>query len=130
MGLNSADLLKALCYPRVKVGNEYVTKGQTVPQVWDVNKNTKKQIHEGLSSTLIYKDTFTYRNNTFTYRNNFSDLKTHNATLAFIKVFYPDNLGDTESTVFFICEVCGNKLFYKFVKSGQQCRHGSVQGSL
>ncbi|NXE42257.1 MYH4 protein, partial [Ptilorrhoa leucosticta] len=30
MGLNSADLLKALCYPRVKVGNEYVTKGQNV----------------------------------------------------------------------------------------------------
>ena len=34
MGLNSADLLKALCYPRVKVGNEYVTKGQTVQQVF------------------------------------------------------------------------------------------------
>ena len=33
MCLNSADLLKGLCYPRVKVGNEYVTKGQTVPQV-------------------------------------------------------------------------------------------------
>ncbi|CAJ0959747.1 unnamed protein product, partial [Ranitomeya imitator] len=33
MGLNSADLLKALCYPRVKVGNEFVTKGQTVQQV-------------------------------------------------------------------------------------------------
>lgn len=33
MGLNSADLLKALCFPRVKVGNEYVTKGQTVDQV-------------------------------------------------------------------------------------------------
>ncbi|CAL8281255.1 unnamed protein product [Gadus morhua 'NCC'] len=32
LGLNSADMLKALCYPRVKVGNEYVTKGQTVPQ--------------------------------------------------------------------------------------------------
>ncbi|XP_032932479.1 myosin-3-like isoform X4 [Catharus ustulatus] len=32
MGLNSADLLKALCYPRVKVGNEYVLKGQTVDQ--------------------------------------------------------------------------------------------------
>ncbi|KAG5835936.1 hypothetical protein ANANG_G00249290 [Anguilla anguilla] len=32
MGLNSADLLKCLCYPRVKVGNEFVTKGQTVPQ--------------------------------------------------------------------------------------------------
>ncbi|KAI4882569.1 hypothetical protein NFI96_029673 [Prochilodus magdalenae] len=37
MGLNSADMLKALCYPRVKVGNEFVTKGQTVPQV--VNNN-------------------------------------------------------------------------------------------
>ena len=33
LSLNSADMLKALCYPRVKVGNEYVTKGQTVPQV-------------------------------------------------------------------------------------------------
>lgn len=33
MGLNSADLLKALCYPRVKVGNEYVMKGQTADQV-------------------------------------------------------------------------------------------------
>lgn len=33
MGLNSADLLKVLCHPRVKVGNEYVTKGQTVQQV-------------------------------------------------------------------------------------------------
>ncbi|XP_032816927.1 myosin heavy chain, skeletal muscle, adult-like [Petromyzon marinus] len=35
MGINSADLLKALCLPRVKVGNEYVTKGQTVPQVYN-----------------------------------------------------------------------------------------------
>lgn len=35
MGLNSSDLLKALCFPRVKVGNEYVTKGQTVDQVRD-----------------------------------------------------------------------------------------------
>ncbi|KAG7272853.1 hypothetical protein CRUP_029293 [Coryphaenoides rupestris] len=26
LGLNSADMLKALCYPRVKVGNEYVTR--------------------------------------------------------------------------------------------------------
>lgn len=37
MGLNSADMLKALCYPRVKVGNEYVTKGQTVQQVRNSN---------------------------------------------------------------------------------------------
>ncbi|KAF3856287.1 hypothetical protein F7725_017010, partial [Dissostichus mawsoni] len=42
MGLNSADLLKALCYPRVKVGNEFVTKGQTVPQVWNINKTMQK----------------------------------------------------------------------------------------
>ncbi|XP_043924082.1 myosin heavy chain, skeletal muscle, adult-like [Protopterus annectens] len=33
MGINSADMLKALCSPRVKVGHEYVTKGQTVEQV-------------------------------------------------------------------------------------------------
>uniref|UniRef100_A0A8C5PGQ6 Myosin-7 n=1 Tax=Leptobrachium leishanense TaxID=445787 RepID=A0A8C5PGQ6_9ANUR len=33
MNLNSADLLKGLCHPRVKVGNEYVTKGQNVQQV-------------------------------------------------------------------------------------------------
>ncbi|XP_010571637.1 PREDICTED: myosin heavy chain, skeletal muscle, adult-like, partial [Haliaeetus leucocephalus] len=32
MGLNSADMLKAMCSPRVKVGNEFVTKGQTVEQ--------------------------------------------------------------------------------------------------
>ena len=33
MGLNSADLIKGLCHPRVKVGNEWVTKGQNVAQV-------------------------------------------------------------------------------------------------
>ncbi|EPY86763.1 myosin-13 [Camelus ferus] len=32
MGLNSAEMLKGLCCPRVKVGNEYVTKGQNVQQ--------------------------------------------------------------------------------------------------
>ena len=33
MGLNSADVIKGLCHPRVKVGNEWVTKGQSVQQV-------------------------------------------------------------------------------------------------
>uniref|UniRef100_A0AAY5L8V3 Myosin heavy chain 7 n=1 Tax=Esox lucius TaxID=8010 RepID=A0AAY5L8V3_ESOLU len=33
MCLNSADLVKGLCHPRVKVGNEWVTKGQSVQQV-------------------------------------------------------------------------------------------------
>ncbi|KAK2489774.1 hypothetical protein MC885_019348 [Smutsia gigantea] len=32
MGLNSAEMLKGLCCPRVKVGNEYDTKGQNVQQ--------------------------------------------------------------------------------------------------
>merc|ERR1711881_329917 len=32
-GLNSADMLKYLCSPRVKVGNEYVTKGQSPEQI-------------------------------------------------------------------------------------------------
>lgn len=43
MGLNSSDLLKALCFPRVKVGNEYVTKGQTVDQV-SVCFKTRKDV--------------------------------------------------------------------------------------
>lgn len=32
LGLNSADLYKNMLKPRVKVGNEFVTKGQTAPQ--------------------------------------------------------------------------------------------------
>ena len=33
LGLNSSEFLKYLCNPRVKVGTEFVTKGQTVSQV-------------------------------------------------------------------------------------------------
>ncbi|NWI83261.1 MYH7 protein, partial [Dryoscopus gambensis] len=33
MGISSADLIKGLLHPRVKVGNEFVTKGQNVEQV-------------------------------------------------------------------------------------------------
>ncbi|XP_043927037.1 myosin-15 [Protopterus annectens] len=33
MGLSSSDLMKGLLHPRVKVGNEYVVKGQKVEQV-------------------------------------------------------------------------------------------------
>ena len=39
MGLNSADLIKGLCHPRVKVGNEWVTKGQSVQQVCQCSKS-------------------------------------------------------------------------------------------
>ena len=33
MGVNCSDLLKAMLQPKVKVGNEYVTKGQNKDQV-------------------------------------------------------------------------------------------------
>merc|ERR1711887_336203 len=46
MGLNSAEMHKAYCYPRVKVGNEYVTKGQTVPQVMNAVGALAKSIYE------------------------------------------------------------------------------------
>uniref|UniRef100_A0A8D0FIC2 Myosin heavy chain 2 n=1 Tax=Strix occidentalis caurina TaxID=311401 RepID=A0A8D0FIC2_STROC len=46
MGLNSADLLKALCYPRVKVGSEYVTKGQNVQQVYNSVGALAKSVYE------------------------------------------------------------------------------------
>ncbi|XP_056395985.1 myosin-4-like [Hyla sarda] len=53
MGLNSADLLKALCYPRVKVGNEYVTKGQTVPQVYNSVGALSKSVFEKLFLWMV-----------------------------------------------------------------------------
>ncbi|KAM3921951.1 myosin-3 [Leptodactylus fuscus] len=52
-GLNSADLLKALCYPRVKVGNEYVTKGQTVEQVHHNVNALSKSIYEKLFLWMV-----------------------------------------------------------------------------
>ncbi|XP_043911532.1 myosin-4-like [Protopterus annectens] len=61
-GLNSADLLKSLCYPRVKVGNEFVTKGQTVQQQYSpflekVGKNTANA--DRLLNEQIYEERFT-----------------------------------------------------------------------
>ncbi|KAM9324336.1 myosin-4-like [Gastrophryne carolinensis] len=53
MGLNSADLLKGLCYPRVKVGNEYVTKGQTVPQVYNSVGALGKSTYEKLFLWMV-----------------------------------------------------------------------------
>lgn len=49
MGVSSGDLLKGLLHPRVRVGNEYVTKGQSVEQVsclWA--KPTWGQLGQGL----------------------------------------------------------------------------------
>ncbi|XP_067087614.1 myosin-3-like [Osmerus mordax] len=55
MGLNSADLLKALCYPRVKVGNEYVTKGQTVQQVNNSVGALSKAVYEKLFMWMVIR---------------------------------------------------------------------------
>uniref|UniRef100_A0A671XQR0 Myosin, heavy chain b n=1 Tax=Sparus aurata TaxID=8175 RepID=A0A671XQR0_SPAAU len=55
MGLNSADLLKALCYPRVKVGNEYVTKGQTVPQVNNSVMALCKSVYEKMFLWMVVR---------------------------------------------------------------------------
>ncbi|XP_066520241.1 myosin heavy chain, fast skeletal muscle [Hoplias malabaricus] len=55
MGLNSADMLKALCYPRVKVGNEYVTKGQTVPQVNNSVMALSKSVYEKMFLWMVVR---------------------------------------------------------------------------
>ncbi|XP_075034092.1 myosin-4-like [Mixophyes fleayi] len=55
MGLNSADLLKALCYPRVKVGNEFVTKGQTVQQVYNSVGALGKSIYEKMFLWMVIR---------------------------------------------------------------------------
>uniref|UniRef100_A0A3B3R4J6 Myosin, heavy chain b n=1 Tax=Paramormyrops kingsleyae TaxID=1676925 RepID=A0A3B3R4J6_9TELE len=55
MGLNSADLLKALCYPRVKVGNEFVTKGQTVPQVNNATMALCKSVYEKMFLWMVVR---------------------------------------------------------------------------
>ncbi|KAM9324262.1 myosin-13-like [Gastrophryne carolinensis] len=55
MGLNSADLLKALCYPRVKVGNEFVTKGQTVQQVYNAIGALTKSVYEKLFLWMVIR---------------------------------------------------------------------------
>ncbi|NXS90770.1 MYH3 protein, partial [Jacana jacana] len=55
MGLNSADLLKALCYPRVKVGNEYVIKGQTADQVHQAVNALSKSVYEKLFLWMVMR---------------------------------------------------------------------------
>uniref|UniRef100_A0A8D0AJE4 Myosin heavy chain, fast skeletal muscle-like n=1 Tax=Sander lucioperca TaxID=283035 RepID=A0A8D0AJE4_SANLU len=55
LGLNSADMLKAICFPRVKVGNEYVTKGQTVPQVMNSVTALAKAIYERMFLWMVVR---------------------------------------------------------------------------
>ncbi|KAK9398240.1 myh7 [Crotalus adamanteus] len=55
MGLNSADLLKGLCHPRVKVGNEYVTKGQNVQQVCYSTGALAKAVYERMFVWMVMR---------------------------------------------------------------------------
>uniref|UniRef100_A0AAY4EDG9 Uncharacterized protein n=1 Tax=Denticeps clupeoides TaxID=299321 RepID=A0AAY4EDG9_9TELE len=53
MGISSADLLKGLLNPRVKVGNEYIVKGQTVDQVNYAVGALAKSIYDRMFKWLV-----------------------------------------------------------------------------
>ncbi|RVE62018.1 hypothetical protein OJAV_G00173070 [Oryzias javanicus] len=55
MGLNSADLIKGLCHPRVKVGNEWVTKGQNVAQVYYAIGALSKSVYEKMFLWMVMR---------------------------------------------------------------------------
>ncbi|XP_041094582.1 myosin-7-like [Polyodon spathula] len=55
MGLNSADIIKALCHPRVKVGNEWVTKGQNVQQVSYSIGALAKSVYEKMFNWMVVR---------------------------------------------------------------------------
>uniref|UniRef100_A0A671WAZ1 Myosin-7 n=1 Tax=Sparus aurata TaxID=8175 RepID=A0A671WAZ1_SPAAU len=55
MGLNSADLIKCLCHPRVKVGNEWVTKGQNVAQVNYAVGALSKAVYERMFLWMVVR---------------------------------------------------------------------------
>ncbi|XP_063312162.1 myosin-1B-like [Pelobates fuscus] len=53
MGLNSSELVKSLCSPRVKVGNEYVTKSQSVQQVYHSISALARSVFEKLFLWMV-----------------------------------------------------------------------------
>ncbi|XP_068120018.1 myosin-1B-like [Hyperolius riggenbachi] len=53
MGLNASDLVKALCNPRVKVGNEFVTKSQNVQQVYNSIGALSRSVYEKLFLWMV-----------------------------------------------------------------------------
>uniref|UniRef100_A0A674MTC2 Myosin motor domain-containing protein n=1 Tax=Takifugu rubripes TaxID=31033 RepID=A0A674MTC2_TAKRU len=55
IGLAATAARKALCYPRVKVGNEFVTKGQTVPQVNNSVPALAKSIYERMFLWMVVR---------------------------------------------------------------------------
>uniref|UniRef100_A0ACB8F646 Myosin-7B n=1 Tax=Sphaerodactylus townsendi TaxID=933632 RepID=A0ACB8F646_9SAUR len=55
MGINSSDLIKGLLHPRVKVGNEYVTKGQNVEQVVYAVGALAKATYDRMFKWLVFR---------------------------------------------------------------------------
>nr|XP_060496089.1 myosin-15 isoform X2 [Panthera onca] len=53
MGINSSELVKGLIHPRIKVGNEYVTRDQTVEQVIYAVGALSKSIYERMFKWLV-----------------------------------------------------------------------------
>nr|XP_033797180.1 myosin-15 isoform X2 [Geotrypetes seraphini] len=53
MAVSSSDLVKGLLHPRVKVGNEYVTKGQTVEQVVYAVGALAKAVYDRMFKWLV-----------------------------------------------------------------------------
>ena len=53
LGINSTELLKAFCHPKVKVGTEYVTKGQTPEQVYNALSAIVKAVYGRLFNWLV-----------------------------------------------------------------------------
>uniref|UniRef100_UPI00358FD88F myosin-6-like n=1 Tax=Myxine glutinosa TaxID=7769 RepID=UPI00358FD88F len=55
MGISSADLVKGILHPRVKVGNEYITKGQTVQQVTYSVGALAKAVYDRMFKWLVIR---------------------------------------------------------------------------
>ena len=55
LGVNCADLLKAFLMPKVKVGSEWVTKGQTMAQVEFAVSALAKALYARMFQWLVAK---------------------------------------------------------------------------
>ena len=55
LGVNCADLLKSLLTPKVKVGNEWVTKGQNLDQVAFAVGALAKSLYARMFDWLVVK---------------------------------------------------------------------------
>ncbi|XP_032154811.1 myosin-15 [Sapajus apella] len=53
MGINSSELIKGLIHPKIKVGNEYVTRSQTIEQVTCAVGDLSKSMYERMFKWLV-----------------------------------------------------------------------------